>query len=192
MKKFLGITLTAIMALGFVGNVFAEEASVLVETQTAITETTAEETKTAEEVQIEVQEVEEQTTKIIVKFNGVEMNFEDQGPVIKDNRTLLPFRAILEKMGATVTWDEVNRTVRAIKGTTGMVFEIGNTVAIIGQERVDMDVPAQIINGRTMIPVRFVAENLGYNVEFDNSTEGVYVITIDEIIAPVETETTSN
>ncbi|RVU55560.1 copper amine oxidase N-terminal domain-containing protein [Anaerosphaera multitolerans] len=120
-------------------------------------------------------------TVVLIRYNGEFMEFEDQQPVVKENRTLVPFRGLLEKMGAEVEWDAVNRTVRANKDGVGMVFEVGNKTALVGENRVDMDVPAQIINNRTMIPIRFVSENLGFKVEFDNSVPGVYLIDIYNI-----------
>jgi len=120
-------------------------------------------------------------TAVFVRLNGELMEFADQQPVVKENRTLVPFRGLLEKIGAEVQWDEVNRTVRANKDGVGMVFEIGNKTALVGENKVDMDVPAQVINNRTMIPVRFVSENLGYKVAFDNSVPGVYLIDIYNI-----------
>lgn len=119
-------------------------------------------------------------TKIKVLLNGIEVNFLDQEPIIKNDRTLVPFRAILEAMGADIEWDNVNRTVRASKDGVGMALEIGNKTALIGFEKVELDVPAEIINSRTMIPLRFVSEGLGYDVVFDNDDPNNYVIKIDK------------
>ncbi|MDO5041690.1 MAG: copper amine oxidase N-terminal domain-containing protein [Peptoniphilus sp.] len=119
---------------------------------------------------------------IIVRLNGEEVVFSDQQPVIVEDRTLVPFRALFEQLGAEdITWDEVNRTVRAKYDDKNMVLEIDNTTAIVGDEKITLDVPAQIIGDRTMVPLRFVSENFGYKVNFDNEIEGLYFIDIYNI-----------
>lgn len=123
----------------------------------------------------------DQTPKITVILDGNVIDFKDQEPVIIEGRTLVPFRAILEAMGAKVEWDDVNRTVRGFKDGMGMVLQIGNKVALVGQQKMDLEVPAQIINDRTMIPLRFVSEGLGYKVDFDNSNMNNYKITISKV-----------
>ena len=120
----------------------------------------------------------EKTPDITVLLNGNIIDFKDQRPVIIQGRTLVPFRAILESMGAEVQWDGTNRTVRAFKDGIGMVLEIGNKVALVGTEKMELEVPAQIINDRTMVPLRFVSEGLGYKVDFDNSDLKNYKINI--------------
>ncbi len=128
------------------------------------------------------------TPNMEVRINGVLVDFKDQKPVIKNGRTLVPFRAILEAMGADIQWDEVNRTVRATKDGIGMVLEIGNTTALIGTEKMEMDVPAEIINGRTMVPLRFVSEGLGYEVLFDDANKDLYKIDINKSQEQLEKE----
>ncbi|CDZ75394.1 Hypothetical protein ING2D1G_1256 [Peptoniphilus sp. ING2-D1G] len=119
---------------------------------------------------------------IAVRLNGEEVVFSDQQPVIVGDRTLVPFRALFEQLGAEdITWDEVNRTVRAKYGDKNMVLEIDNTTAIVGDEKITLDVPAQIIGDRTMVPLRFVSENFGYKVNFNNEIEGLYIIDIFNI-----------
>ncbi|WP_141553384.1 copper amine oxidase N-terminal domain-containing protein [Peptoniphilus sp. oral taxon 386] len=124
---------------------------------------------------------ESKETAILVAYNGEMIEFEDQEPVIKNDRTLVPFRALLEKMGAEVKWDAVTKKVTAVKDGKEIILEIGNKTAVVDGKKVEMDVPAQILNDRTMIPLRFVSENLGYKVKFDNSTKGLYLIDIYNI-----------
>lgn len=119
---------------------------------------------------------------IVVRHNGEEVVFADQQPVIVEDRTLVPFRALFEQLGAEdITWDETNRTVRAKYNDKNMVLEIDNTTAIVGDEKITLDVPAQIIGDRTMVPLRFVSENFGYKVKFNNEIEGFYFIDIFNI-----------
>lgn len=123
-----------------------------------------------------------------VLLNGVKIDFKDQAPVVKENRTLVPFRAVFEAMGADISWDNANRVARANKDGVGIALEIGNKNALVGTEKVELDVPAQIINNRTMVPLRFVSENLGYTVEFDNTDPQNYIVKISKTQEQIDKE----
>ena len=88
----------------------------------------------------------------------------DVKPQIIDGRTLVPLRAIFEKLGAKVDWDETTKTATAGRGDLTIALTAGSGTALVNGRRVALDVPAQIINGRTMVPVRFVSETLGARV----------------------------
>jgi L,D-peptidoglycan transpeptidase YkuD (ErfK/YbiS/YcfS/YnhG family) len=111
-----------------------------------------------------------------VKVNGKEVDF-DVHPRIVDGRTLVPVRAIFEEMGAKVSWDEKEHTVTITRGSSKVVLKIGSKTAFIDNQEVELDVPASIINGRTLVPVRFIAEGLRFNVGWDG---GSRTVTIDE------------
>ncbi len=107
-------------------------------------------------------------------LNGEELVFE-VAPVIKDGRTLVPLRAIFEKIGADVTWDQENLTARAVKGDITVCLTIGSLYPKINGETVKLDVPAQIINGRTMAPLRFVSEAFGGVVSLGGRTSSIFI-----------------
>ena len=88
----------------------------------------------------------------------------DTPPQIIDGRTLVPLRAIFEHLDATVDWDGTTRTVTAFRDDTTISIQIDNSVALVNGEEVKLDVPAKIINSRTMVPARFVSEALGCKV----------------------------
>lgn len=115
-----------------------------------------------------------------VTFNGVEMEFET-APYIKNDFTMVPFRAIFEAMGAVVGWDEESRSVMGYLETenelTAVGMQIGLPYAIINGEMIDLDIPAEITNDFTFVPIRFVAENLGANVEWDHENYTVVITT---------------
>jgi|GEM_PF-3108393 Micrococcal nuclease (thermonuclease) homologs len=100
--------------------------------------------------------------------------------VLTQNRTLLPFRALFEPLGATVEWDPATRTVHATKAALSLSLTIGETVATVNGRPVSLDVPAQIIHDRTMVPVRFVAETLGATVGWDALSRTVIVSTAEK------------
>ncbi|MDQ6418527.1 stalk domain-containing protein [Paenibacillus sp. LHD-117] len=101
-----------------------------------------------------------------VYFNGKPLQFEDAEPVIKNGRTLVPFRKIFETLGYEVTWDERNRIAIGEKEGFMIQLPIDGTIAAVGGESVELDVPAQIVKGRTLVPLRFVSENSGYEVSY--------------------------
>lgn len=120
----------------------------------------------------------DQTPIINVRVNAEELEFSDQQPTIVEGRTLVPFRALLEKLGAKVEWNEKNQTVTATKADKSIVLKIGSNKATVDGKEVTLDVPAVIENGRTIVPLRFLSENLGYKVKFDAEMASFYVIDI--------------
>jgi len=91
----------------------------------------------------------------------------DSPPVIQNSRTLVPVRFISEQMGAKVTWNDVKRQVTIAQGTKTIILTINSNKVLVNGKTVTIDVPAKIINSRTMVPVRFVSEQLGYKVKWD-------------------------
>lgn len=113
---------------------------------------------------------------ITVKLNGTMISFE-QPPVIIDGRTLVPLRAIFESMGAIVDWDGNTQTVISTLNGTTVKLTIGSNILYKSGEAKTLDVPAQIINGYTMVPVRAIAEAFGADVNWDGDTQTVYITT---------------
>jgi outer membrane protein assembly factor BamB len=113
---------------------------------------------------------------ISVVLNGAPVVFPGQEPFIRNGRTLVPFRGLFEALGATVDWDTANRTVTGTAGTVIIKLKIGSTVATVGGREVTLDVPAEIVNGRTVVPLRFVVENLGAKVEWVAASLTVMII----------------
>ncbi|QHI72922.1 N-acetylmuramoyl-L-alanine amidase family protein [Aminipila terrae] len=99
----------------------------------------------------------------------------DVMPIIQDNRTLVPARAVFETLGGNVEWDQGNYKVTVKYDSVVVILKINNKVATVNGEGKTLDVPATIINGRTMIPVRFVAEELGFQVGWIDSTRTVTI-----------------
>lgn len=82
----------------------------------------------------------------------------DQPPAILEGRTLVPMRAIFEALGAEVSWAENTRTASGVKDGRTVSFTLGSNFIDIDGVKKELDVAAQSLNGRTLIPVRAVAE----------------------------------
>ena len=106
---------------------------------------------------------------VYVKFDGNILGFETP-PVIEDGSTLVPMRFLFEQMGTDVEWNQETQTATATLDNTVLTFAIDDTEAEINNAPATMDVPARLINGKTMVPLRFLSENLGYKVDWDDAS----------------------
>lgn len=123
---------------------------------------------------------------ITVTVNGSNVAF-DQPPVIDNDRTLVPMRAIFEALGAEVNWNGETRTVTSTKGEMKISLAIDGDKMQVGEKEVTLDVPAKIINDRTMVPVRAVSEALKCNVEWDGEVRQVIITSEEASATPEET-----
>lgn len=103
----------------------------------------------------------------IVSLEDDIVEFEDVQPIIKDNRTLVPFRAILEKAGAKVDWNQEDKKVTAELDGKKIEMTIGQKKIMVDGKEVELDVAPMIKEGRTLIPLRGMFENLGFEVEYE-------------------------
>jgi hypothetical protein len=99
----------------------------------------------------------------------------DVPPVIASGRVLVPLRGVFHRLGAMVTWDPGTQTVLASRGDTEIALRIGDPRAHINGQPTIMDVPALLVNDRTMVPLRFVSQALGSQVSWDASTATVQI-----------------
>jgi len=128
-----------------------------------------------------------------VKIDGEFVEF-DVKPIIKNNRALVPARKVFEKLGAEVKWDQKTQTAWIKKEYMSIEITVGKDEIYIHRnfdftgipQKVELDVPAMIINGRLLVPVRVVAEGLGANILWDQDNYTV-IIESEMIIIPVET-----
>ncbi len=128
---------------------------------------------------------------IKVLLDDKEITF-DVPPQIIESRTVVPFRAIFEALGYEVDWNEGTQTVTGVKGDMTLTMVIGSTEATIKTKEtpvnigsgeadtflekvVTFDVPPQIVDGRTLVPVRAVGEMSNYKVDWDNDARKVLI-----------------
>ncbi len=111
---------------------------------------------------------------IKVVLNG-EMLVFTVNPAIVENRTMVPLRFFFEKLGAKVTWLEETQQIKVELGEDSIIFRIGDREAQIGSVYKAMDVCAYFQDGKTMIPLRFLSENLGCKAEWDENFNIAFV-----------------
>lgn len=124
---------------------------------------------------------------ITVNLDGKAVSF-DVAPIIENDRTLVPVRAIFEALGAQVEWDEATRTVISAKGDRSCVLQIDNTAMFVsttadGSTTTDtktLDVPAKIVDDRTLVPLRAISEAYDCTVDWDGESRTVTITTTAE------------
>jgi hypothetical protein len=99
----------------------------------------------------------------------------DAPPLLRDGRTLVPLRAIFEWLGASVDYDAPSRGIAATKEAHSVRLRIGSRAALVDGASVSLDAPAMERGGRTYVPLRFVSEALGAEVDWDDDARVVTV-----------------
>jgi len=122
---------------------------------------------------------------ITVMLDGNQLEF-DVPPQIINNRTMVPMRLIFEALGAVVEWDGATQTVTAVRDNTIVIMKIDNQIMFVDDHEITIDTSPSLINGRTLVPVRAVAEGLGTEVDWDTSTRTV-IITSPSAPVPLPT-----
>ncbi|MDQ3814856.1 MAG: copper amine oxidase N-terminal domain-containing protein, partial [Armatimonadota bacterium] len=98
-------------------------------------------------------------------------------PVSMRGRTVVPMRDIFEALGANVQWNAVSQGIIATRSGTRVNLQINNRAAMVNGRRVTLDQPAVLWRGRTMVPLRFVSEALGANVDWNSAMQLVSIDT---------------
>lgn len=112
---------------------------------------------------------------VLVYIDGEKIEFDVQ-PQIINGRTLVPMRKIFEELGATVDWDDSTQTAIGTKENTVVKFTINDYTMYKNESAKTLDVPAQLINGRTLIPLRAVSEAFECQVGWDGNGSIVSII----------------
>ncbi|SFL20850.1 Copper amine oxidase N-terminal domain-containing protein [Paenibacillus sp. 1_12] len=118
-------------------------------------------------------------TEVTVTIDGKQQVFDQQSAILMDGSTLVPMRSIFERLGATITWNQQTQTVTGIKDTTKIVLTIGKTTATVDGKIVQLAKEAVVLNGSTLVPLRFVSEALGATVGWDNATNTATINSVD-------------
>ena len=118
-----------------------------------------------------------QAQKISVTVDGDPVAFTTTNPRYVNGRVLVPLRGVFEQMGAFVQWHPETRTVTANKANKDVKLQIGSPTAYVDGQAMTLDVPPQIMAGSTMVPLRFLSESLGADVQWINQQNLVAITT---------------
>ncbi|GBF12274.1 copper amine oxidase N-terminal domain-containing protein [Tepidibacillus sp. HK-1] len=122
--------------------------------------------------------------------NGKQPQF-DVPPQLVNGNTLVPFRAIAEALGAEVSYDPETRTITVKQGDVSVSFVLNQKQAKVNGQIIQLQVPATTVNGNTVVPLRFISESLGADVEYDSDTQLIFVDNQDQVTTEPSTETTT-
>lgn len=125
--------------------------------------------KATEETQVKTDDA----IKVVV--DRKEIIFTDQAPIIKNDRTMIPLRGVLETMGIDIVWNAEEQSITAERGDSYALFKIGETTLKTDEGEITLDVSPEIINDRTMIPLRAITESFGAEVTWDADTKTVTI-----------------
>jgi len=114
-------------------------------------------------------------------FVNGEKRYLESSPVVLNNRTFVPIRPIIEALGGSISWDPIESKVTITLGSNTVELWIGKNIARVNGvmkpiDSSDSNVVPKIINGRTMLPLRFIAEALGCSVNWDGVTKKITII----------------
>jgi len=116
----------------------------------------------------------QQPIDVLVNNEKVAFNGSQQGAQVIGGHTYVPLRGVLEKLGATVNYDDQSHTITAVKGDKTVRLAPNETATVNGQN-VSLDAPAFVSNGQAMVPLRFMAQTFGANVNWDANDHAVRI-----------------
>ncbi|HCC06628.1 MAG TPA: hypothetical protein DEP72_00485 [Clostridiales bacterium] len=129
---------------------------------------------------------------IKINMYGEDLYIKDQGPILYNDRTLVPIRVIFERLGLEVSWDADKRVVTGKKEGLEIYLQVDSNISKLNKKEVILDAPASIINDRVMVPLRFIAESCDKDVEWDQDNKTVrikekaQVTTAEEFLNAIE------
>jgi|GEM_PF-1294788 len=115
---------------------------------------------------------------ITVKINGRKL-FMDTLPVTMNGKTYMYYDTLLKGIGAQASFDESSDTLIIKKGTCIIEWQVNSQIAIINGTQITTQESPQVVNGKIVIPVRFVVESLGDKVTWDNNSKTIYIQSTD-------------
>ena len=136
--------------------------------------------------------VEYKALEVKVNVDGKELQNLDMPAVIIEDRTLVPLRAIFEAMGAEVDWDGAHQKITAEFDNDTIIMFVNNKSGMINNNSFSMDVAPKIINDRTMVPVRAIAEAVGAKVNWDKTTRVVSISSDDSNAGVIGSDDTAD
>jgi hypothetical protein len=125
-----------------------------------------------------------QAAPIDVQVNGERVDFPYAQPTEVAGRVMIPLRGVLDRLGADrVDWRPARQEVIVAAPSGDMRLRIGDRMAVVDGRDVPLDVPPMILRGTTMVPLRFISENLGARVDWLPDQQTVYIATPGQRVA---------
>lgn len=113
---------------------------------------------------------------VTVSLNGKTLDFE-VAPQIVEDVTMVPLRAIFEELGASVFWNDDDKSILGVKDNVIVMLQIGNNKLFINNSNVELETPPIIVSDRTLVPLRAIAESFDCTVDWNDSTKAVIITT---------------
>lgn len=121
--------------------------------------------------------------KVLINGRSLE---SDVSPEIQNSRVMVPMSAIFKALGAEVTWTAETQTIQGSRNLARISLQVGKTVATVDGKQIILDCPPVIVDGRTMVPLGFIAKSLGAQVFWDGSIETVSIVLSDDVLPTKE------
>jgi hypothetical protein len=121
---------------------------------------------------------------INVTVNDSAVPFPGQGPIRREGTILVPLRGVFEKLGASVQYQASTKTIVAVRGETTITLRVGDANGFVNGFPRPLSVPAEVVNGATLVPLRFIAEAFGGKVAWDIDRHLAQVTTPDKSTKP--------
>lgn len=123
-----------------------------------------------------------------ITVDGINKNIDEEGttPLIINDRAFIPVRSLIENIGGSAEWDDVTKTASLNYKDNEIRLTVNSNTAYFNGSSTTLDVVPVIVNGRTMLPVRFIAESFGFDVEWNSESR---IITISSAVASSENST---
>jgi hypothetical protein len=110
--------------------------------------------------------------------DGQMVHFPDVQPIMVNGRVMVPVRGVFEHMNASVVWDPYTQTVNAQHGDTSISLKVNSYTATVNGQLVSFDAPATIRNGRVLVPLRFISESIGSDVQWVEAIRTVRITSV--------------
>ena len=120
---------------------------------------------------------EDEPVTVIINGEALVIPEGDTQPYIEEGRTLVPMRAIFEALGAYINWDGETKTVVSYDPVSdvSITMQVDSATIFVGETPIELDVPARLVNDRTVVPVRAVSEGMHSQVDWDENTRTVTI-----------------
>ena len=120
------------------------------------------------------------TQPVTIRLNGTQLTLPAEA-FIENDRTLVPLRGVFEAVGASVMWEPETKSIFISKNIDGnmqaIIMQIGYTDVFVGEEKKSLDVAPKLVGDYTYVPLRFVIDELGEQVDWNGETYTVDITT---------------